>query len=93
MTTQKAKILQLLRRGPCTTVDFLYTRFEDGKMVTNEWRARLSEMRGSGYQIEYDRKDKMYRLLSEPPKAGPNGQFELGLNDQKYFLDKKGDVW
>ena len=75
MTTQKAKILQLLRRGPCTTADFLFTHFEDGKMICNEWRARTSELRREGYQIEYDRKDKMYRLLSEPPKAGPDGQF------------------
>lgn len=72
--TQREKVLLLLRRGPCTTADFLFTRFEDGKMVTNEWRARLSELRREGYLIAYTRQDKLYRLLSEPPKVEATGQ-------------------
>ena len=65
--TQKEKVLLLLRRGPCTAADFLFTRFEDGKMVTNEWRARTSELRRDGYGIAYHRDSKTYTLDYEPP--------------------------
>ena len=78
--TQREKIMLLLRRGPCTALDFLYTRFEDGKMVTNEWRARMTELRKElkkdGGDIRYDRKTKLYTLI-EPKRTDAHGQYLL----------------
>lgn len=65
--TQKEKVLLLLRRGSCTAADFLFTRFEDGKSICNQWRTRMTDLRHDGYAITYHPDTKTYTLDYEPP--------------------------
>ena len=89
---QKQAILYLLRSGPKTTTEIIQAPYYLGA----EYRRCISQLRDLGYKIDYTHRKGgagFYTLLSEPPKAGPDGQFEMGLNDRKNFLDKKGDMW
>lgn len=69
----------MLRGGPKTAKDFLTSQWSDGKSIANEWRSRLSELRGDGFRIEYDHETKIYRLIGEPISIKPDETGQLGF--------------
>ena len=64
--TQVEKILYLLRGGPKTAKEIMFSKWSDQKSIANEWRTRISQLRAKDYVIKYDDKEGLYHLLAEP---------------------------
>ena len=66
---QKQAILTLLNQGPQKVGDFLRFTWYDksGKFqsLAAEYRARISELRGEGHDIRYNRETKEYTRENE----------------------------